>query len=465
MIKPKGGFAPDVETAQRFLGRTYVARGEKPFSLTLDQLHQGQKTLIDTMGSISRSSFGGGRVMRRSDLRNAEAVTQWVDNFLSSATKTDPRTFGNMMKGMMNKDLHFVETEKNALYDAFRETAFGKGIEVNFGDAFDVLRSNSDSRFARSALAKIVSSNPRIRAAIDAGDALLMRTPDEIQAIFEGWPTEKIDEVLDAMTNNLPLEHAVDLYHNLNRMIKKGSEKGMRRSVNQFKGELDNALKESLGETAYGQFQKANEFTARHGERIHQSIMETIFKKIGDKKPSGIIGLFSGGQAADTMTVVKDFFRSSDALNMQDFEETVRQPLRHWFLSRAIDKETGIVSGAKLARTLDNLERRAGPGFLKEVFGPNAPQALREAATTLNLLSKSSEANIFVKIVQAGALSGATMGLMYGTGQPIERIVGGGAAVLVAPWASHRRLHRRSWHQQIRPLNPYDRQHQPRISV
>jgi hypothetical protein len=60
---------------------------------------------------------------------------------------------------------------------------------------------------------------------------------------------------------------------------------------------------------------------------------------------------------------------------------------------------------------------------------------MRNAATTLNLLAKAGESNILMKIIQASVLAGAATGLMYGMGQPIERVIGGGIAVLFTPYA------------------------------
>lgn len=511
LFKPKGGYTADVETSQRFLGRMYSK--ENPFGLTLDQLHQGQKTLVETAGSIARSSFGGGRIMRKTDMRNQASVDEFVTNFLKSATETTPRQFGNMMKGLLSKDKAYITHQTNQLFDEFREMAYGKGIEVNLGDAFSYLRENADNRFARGVLAKVMRSDPAVMNAIKGGDELLMKTPDELEAIVSAWPVEKIDEVLDSMANSLPIETAVDLYHNVNRMFRKSKEGGMKRFSTGFKKHLDGALEESLGGSnefitaaavqdmagnvytapshhlaldkldeakgvyntdsanlfytskgrtiereeavrltgersedaadiighqtgrAYAKFREANDFSARHGERIEQKIIETMFKKIGDNRPASIIGMFQGAQGADTLVAVKKFFTSSDVLNMQDFENTVRQPLRHWFLSQAVDKETGAISGRKLASTIDRMNSQNGPGFMREIFGPNAPEAMRDAATTLNLLSKAGESNILMKIIQASVLAGAATGIMYGMGQPIERVVGGGVAVLFTPYA------------------------------
>jgi len=444
IFKPKGGYTSDVETSQRFLGRLYSP--DNPYGLTLDQLHEGQKTLADTMGSIARSSFGGGRVMRKTDMRNQAKVGEFVTNFLNSATKTTPRQFGNMMKGLLSKDKAYITHQTNHLFDEFRQMAYGKGIDVNLGDAFTYLRENASNRFARGVLAKVVRSDPAVMRAIQGGEDLMLRTPDELEAIFQALPPQQVQEIIDQMAHTLPVETAVDLYHNVNRMFAKSKEGGMKRFSTKFKDHLDDALKESLTPaqgaaplpqppSAYAKFREANDFAARHGERIEKKIIDTMFKKIGDEKPASIIGMFQGSQGADTLISVKKYFASSDVLNMQDFENTVRQPLRHWFLSQAIDKETGAVSGAALSRTLDRLQRQNGPGFVREIFGPNAPEALRDAATTLNLLSKAKESNILMKIIQASVLAGTATGIMYGAGQPVERVIGGGVAVLFTPYA------------------------------
>jgi hypothetical protein len=115
LFKPRGGYSPDVETSQRFLGRMYSK--ENPYGLTLDQLHQGQKTLVDMAGSLARSSFGGGRVMRKTDMRNQASVDEFVTNFLNSATETTPRQFGNMMKGLLSKDKAYLTRQTNHLFD------------------------------------------------------------------------------------------------------------------------------------------------------------------------------------------------------------------------------------------------------------------------------------------------------------------------------------------------------------
>lgn len=428
-------------TAQRFLGRLRPTE-EGPFSLTLDQLHTGQRTIMEQLGSISRSSFGGGKRMRKMDMRNEEAVTQFVTNFLRASSETTPRQFGNTLKALLNKETAYLKTQTNTLFDEFREMAYDKGIRVQIGDALDYLKENSTNRFARGVLAKVVKSDPVVLSKVKGAEQLMMLPADQLENVFQSMPPGKVEEFLNAMDVDVPVETAVDLYHNINRMFGRTKEAGMKRFSTQFRQRLDDAMSTSLKpeQGAYNKFKEANAFAAKHGARTEQKIMEQLFKRVGEEKPASVLTMFSGARGGDTIASVKRFFETSDVLSMEDFDRSIRQPLRHWMLSLAVDKDTGIVSGSNLARVLDMAEKRNGPEFLKEIFGSHTPTALREAASTLSLLQSTKESNIVIKIMQATALGGLTAAAMYGSGQPIERVAMGTFGVLLAPLALARVL-------------------------
>jgi len=516
-LLPKQGRVRQAETGQGFLGRFAPVKG-KPFSLTLDQLHQGQESLAEQLGSMARSGFFSGKIMRGADIRNQEVIDEFVDKIIATGSKTTPRKFGNMLATLLNKETGYIKFQKNAMFDQFREMAYDKGILVDLSEAFDFLKTQTNNRFARGVLAKVFRSNPQMARQIKGGTDLLLKSEPELEAFFASLSPDMANQFLERTANTLPLETAADLYHNLNRMFGKAKEGGIRNFSTEFKTRLDDALKRSLkisktriraaavkskegrvfegrshheamealdeaghtfdrnqddlfitedgmvfnrrtaselanqpdyddaaelvGKTlefdAYNMFRAANDFAARHGERLERKVIDGILKKIGDKKPGALLPMLSGPGGRDALPELRRLFATSDVLTLKDFQKTVLEPLRHHMLSTAIDGDTGLVSGAKLANMLDRIDASYGPEYANEVFGSGVPKAMREAATTLKTISATKEASIVMKILQAGALGTGLGAVAYGNSvdsETVRRIGLGTTAIILAPTA------------------------------
>jgi len=461
-----GGTQPDVREGQALLG-TFdpqpfgIREASTPFSLPLDQLNTGRKNLSSTIGTFARSSFGGGARMRKIDLRNEEVLSDFVRSFINANHATTPKQFGQSLAVLFNQDSLAVEKGTSHLFQEFRDLAYGKGVNVNIKDSFKYLIDNFQSADARDVFAKVAASNPDFLDKLGIGEQVMFKTADEAAQIIKMLPSARANAVFENMPEEIPVEAAYDLYRMLNRKFfgKKisGSQK---RIAGEFKKRLDNAMKDGMsaitldptvaldpksaqeaaqrGKAAYTKFREANDFASKNYERTEKRIIEELFKKIGDEKPSAVLGMLSGSGGIDRLGALKKFFKTSEALTSVDYEKAVQQPLRHWLLSMSVDKKTGVVSGAKLRKLLDTAEARNGPEFTNEIFGADVTKSARTAASTLELTQSADESNIVMKIIQAGALMSAASGIMYGMGQPIERIALGGFGVLFTPWAFSR---------------------------
>jgi hypothetical protein len=384
-----------------------------------------------------------GKVMRASDIANIDVVNEFVENLMRSGPDVTPQQFGNMLSMLFNRDKSFVKAYTNASYDQFRKATYNRGIEVNLSDAFEYLRENADNRFARKIASKVFRSDPAVVRSLKNGEEMMSWSDDQLEQFFGNIPPEEMRALMDQISGSVPLETAADMYHNLNLVFGKSKAGGIGHFTSGFKKRMDNALETSLEaiEGSYGQFQAANAFARKHGERMEKQIIEGIFKKIGDEKPASIVHLFKGSQGPDSYKAVERFFRTSDKLTMPDFDKAVRAPLRHRFLSQVFDENTGKFGGASLDRALKMTEKRGGPEFLDDLFSPQARKSLHEAANTLKVLEGTRESNIIIKMIQASVLMGGASAIAVGDAvdsNTIQRIGMGAVAVGLIPLAMAR---------------------------
>jgi len=434
-LMPKGGPPLEAITSQKFLGRLHPVEG-KPFSLTMDQMHVGQKTTTEELGSLTRSGFFSSSVMRGADLRNIDKTTEFVKSFMNAAHDATPREFGNMVATLVNKETGYLTHKTNKLFEDFRKMVYDKGVEVDLSKAFSFLRDNTDNRFVRSVLSKVVRSDPAVLRSIKGGEEMLLRTHEELEAIFQMMSPAEANALIDSMIHTFPVETAVDLYHNMNRMFAKSKERGIKKFSGDFKKKVDKSLKESMDAVepaAHAKFLEANAFARKHGELIETNVISEILGKIGKEKPAAVMSMFTGAGGGDAFMALKRVFKESKTLTGADFDQNIRQPVRHWLLSQAVNKDTGVITGSSLGRILDTAEKNNGPEFLREVFGPQMPTVLRESATTLKLIQGTKESNIIIKMLQGAALMGIGGAIGASTGVSIERIAGGAIAVSMLP--------------------------------
>jgi hypothetical protein len=378
--------------------------------------------------------------MAKSDIANIDITNKFVEGLMNSGPEVTPKQFGHALAVLMNRDAAVVRNQTNMLFEGFREMAYGKGIEVNLAPAFRFLKENADNRFARKVAAKVFRSDPTVIRSLKNGEEMLSWTDDQLENYFGSLPREEIQSLIDEVAGTIPVETAVDMFHNLNLMFGKSKVAGVKKFASEFKSKLDGAMEEGLGAVpgSYQAFQKANAYAAKHGKRLEQKIISQIFSRIGDNKPASIVHMMQGANSYDTFKAVERFFRTSDELTMQQFDRSVRAPLRHKFLSQVFDPNTGVFSGSSLDRVIKTATKRNGPEYLKELFGPKAPAVLQEAANTLKVLEQTRESNIVIKIIQAGVLMGGASAVAGGEAadsQTLQNLGMGAVAVGLTPWA------------------------------
>ena len=442
-----GGLVPDdpqadVATAQAFLGRI-PPRQQTPFSLTLDQMHQGRKSWQETVAGMVRSGILSGKRMRASDIRNTEVASDWVESFMRASRDMTPQQFGDGLSMALGGEMDLLKIVGDVNFDTYRSLAYNRGVMTNLAPAFDILLKNYDSGFAREALAKMVTFNPRFLSKLNLGTGGSQATPmiqtlDQATMLFNALPEARARKVIEGMPKDVPIEVATDLYRMMNRIFRGKADPGTRRMVHQTKEALTSSMKESLDPIpgAFTAFQKANAALSKRGKQAEDAILSQIFKRIGDEKPASIVHMFQRSDGLDLLNRLKKFYRDAATLDMTDFDDQIIQPLRHRYLSMAFDDNTGIFSGQRLTRVLDTMERKNGPEFVEDVFGgKRAAKSIKDAATTMNVVNKTKESDIVMKTLQASMLVGGLTANRYSENDFIQ-VTGKGLVVIgLAPTA------------------------------
>lgn len=403
----------NIETVQALLGK--LSKGKK--SLTFGQLNMEERNFIHTLESVARSGYGSEKVMRKFDLRNLKTVGDFIQDYIEERSK---KMTGNEFGAFLQKILgttdeigeafHPVEAMRKMLYresDNFLVLA----PDVDATNLLKYFRQSGKQAHVKRAWARI---NQTDVIDPDTGKTLSLLPSLEDDAAWKAIDVSDIDEALKRAN-----KFARQVTH-------RGERATLKYVASQFKKHLDKSLKQVPG--AKEARTKADAFFASKEVALYNKTVTGIRKAI-ENKPEVVRDLFKGRGGYSTLMRTKEALRfsSKTAGTAPQFDSWWKdhfiKPLRHSILSESVERETGNLSGAKLAKALDSLAKH-GDELPTEIFGDIA-KPLRDAATTIKLIGEGKFGEkIFIQLVQGGIITGVLAGLAS-PGSAYERTAAG----------------------------------------
>jgi len=385
----------------------------RPFekSLTLDQLHQGEKNIVSFLGATSRSGLGSSGMMRKADVANLTTMEDTAAAYLKSLSNTTTRQeFGKQVNGLISGELDFVKAYRNTLYDEARRTLGNTKVSVDL--------SGLQNFFKREGIR------------------------DEVKGV-QAMVSDLLPQGKNANWSEVPAQKAMEAVRRINKAYGKNIPDAESGVIDHIRPMLNNNIDRSLrreAPEAAGAFAQAKTYFQESKDRLQNKVAKTVMRQLENYPGTAVSMLGRGQRFMDNLDTVERMFtqtakeqgvaRAGTTLTKEQFEKSVMKPLRYSVMLDAVDKETGRVSGKKLTRVLDRLK---DDGAAK-IFGKESADALRRLSTTMNVIEQTpSGSKVFIQLVQGGSLVSLAGGIA--TDEPTVKKIGGAgtAVVFVAP--------------------------------